>query len=440
MSARTCWAVFFALFCLTAFGAACGDDDDNDDSTAGDDDNDDNDNDNDDNDAGDDDDNCVGEGSGYAIEPDHLECCAGLDSVGCDTVDEETGECAACDGFTYCTNCGDGICGPEENKCRCPADCDTGDDDDTTPESPDYPNDDLLHVNDLQGLGTHNSYHIEPSLLIWPDYNYTHKPLDEQTEIGVRQFELDLHWIPSQGLRVFHAPIIDPLSTCEVFTDCLAALKEWSDGHPGHHPILVFLEPKNDLNISDIAAHAEDVEADILSVWPRDRILTPDDVRGEYDTLREAILTAGWPTLGATRNKIIFHAHSLDEFLANYHALYPELEGALMFTDSTPDDSYAGIMPLNDPIGDEAAIRDAVTQGFLVRTMAGDCCDEPEQNDYTRFEAALASGAHFISTDFPSPDNEYEYFVEIPAGNPSRCNPLTAPEFCTAADIENLPE
>jgi hypothetical protein len=157
-----------------------------------------------------------------------------------------------------------------------------------------------------------------------------------------------------------------------------------------------------------------------------------------HPTLRDAILADGWPTLGEARDKVLFHAHSLDAFLANYHALYPELADALMFTDSTPDDSHAAIMPMNDPIGDGERIRTAVAQGFLVRTMAGGCCDEPEANDYSRFDAALAAGAHFISTAFPAPTEDYAYFLAIPDGNPSRCNPLTAPDFCTPFDIEAL--
>ena len=317
-------------------------------------------------------------------------------------------------------------------------DDDAGDDDDD--DTPEYPNDGRLRVNDLQALGTHNSYHVEPPFLVVPSYNYTHKPLDEQADLGVRQFELDIHWIPGAGVKVFHAPIIDQVSTCDTLVECLGALKGWSDAHPGHHPLLVFLEPKDDLGVSQIAEHALDVEDDILSVWPRERILTPDDVRGEYETLREAITEGGWPTMGEARNKILFHAHSEDAFLANYHELYPDLVDAVMFTDSTPDDSYAAVMPINDPVGRADEIRAAVEQGFLVRTMAGGCCEQPEANDYARVEAALASGAHFISTDFPSADNEWGYVVSIPDGMPSRCNPLVAPEFCTPADVEDLPE
>jgi len=52
--------------------------------------------------------------------------------------------------------------------------------------------------------------------------------------------------------------------------------------------------------------------------------------------------------------------------------------------------------------------------------------------------AGLASGAHIISTDFPGMARGGVEGVRIPEGNPSRCNPLTAPTGCTPQAIEDL--
>lgn len=310
------------------------------------------------------------------------------------------------------------------------------DDDDTGPE---YPNDDQLRVNHVQSLGTHNSYHVKRDGISHPELKYSHEPLDVQLDIGVRQFELDLYWIPGLGLRVLHIPLIDPVTTCDTLPECLGIMKDWSDENPGHHPIWVFLEPKDDFLYYGINQHVDAFEPDILAAWPRERILAPDDVRGQYATLNEAITTEGWPTLGESRNKIILHAHDGGEFRDNYMDGAPNLEEKLMFVDSNPNDDFAATMPMNDPIGGQVSIQEAVTAGFMVRTRADSCCDYAINNDYSRFEAALTSGAHAISTDFPAPVEQYDYWVEIPEGNPSRCNPLTAPAWCTSEDIENLP-
>jgi hypothetical protein len=59
--------------------------------------------------------------------------------------------------------------------------------------------------------------------------------------------------------------------------------------------------------------------------------------------------------------------------------------------------------------------------------------------DVTQRDAALASGAQFVSTDYPVPDADFGtgYLVEIPGGMPARCNPISAPADCTPLDIEN---
>ncbi len=65
---------------------------------------------------------CVPEGESYPITPEHYECCEGLVPVSCSEPDKN-GDCKLCLGASFCTNCGDGKCGPGENVCRCPEDC-----------------------------------------------------------------------------------------------------------------------------------------------------------------------------------------------------------------------------------------------------------------------------------------------------------------------------
>ncbi|MCL4235067.1 MAG: hypothetical protein KJ042_11175 [Deltaproteobacteria bacterium] len=324
------------------------------------------------------------------------------------------------------------------------ADDDAGDDDtwpplpdDDEPERPDYPNDDVLRVNMIQAKGSHNSYHIQQGAITIPEYRYTHFPLDQELDAGVRQVELDVHY-KEDGIRVFHVPIIDRQTTCELFTDCLAIIKNWSDAHPGHHPLMIFVEPKDDIDFVKWPGLHGEIENEVLSVWPEERIVTPDEVRGDAATLRDAILTDGWPTLGETRDRVLFHLNAGGSFRDEYLADYPGLEGALMFIDSEPADDHAAVIVKNDPETDAAAILDAAAAGFVIRSRADSCCDEAINEDYTRFDLALDSGAHYISTDFPILGDEYNYVIDIPGGTPSRCNPITAPDFCQSSDIEAL--
>lgn len=74
------------------------------------------------------------------------------------------------------------------------------------------------------------------------------------------------------------------------------------------------------------------------------------------------------------------------------------------------------------------AVTALVKQGFVVRTMTDVSVGGSLNNNRTQLEAALASGAQILSTDFPAKVPETAYFVEV--GAPSRCNPVTAPADC----------
>ena len=97
---------------------------------------------------------------------------------------------------------------------------------------------------------------------------------------GVRRVELDIRWDARCGrFRVFHLPILDPRSTCDLFTDCLGVVRRWSDAHPSHHPLFLQIEPKDAWDAPTTEQRMTAMEAEILSVFPRELVVTPDEVR-----------------------------------------------------------------------------------------------------------------------------------------------------------------
>ena len=51
-------------------------------------------------------------------------------------------------------------------------------------------------------------------------------------------------------------------------------------------------------------------------------------------------------------------------------------------------------------------------------------------------EAAWASGAQFVSTDYVVPDLDFStYAAEVPGGCVGRCNPISAPADCDSEQI-----
>ena len=345
--------------------------------------------------------------------------------------------------------------------------------------------DDCVALNEVQTLGTHNSYHIQPapdlfSVLVAFDsqfrlVEYTHIPLDQQFDTeGIRQIEIDVFADPNGGLyarrgalivlgrdpntnipellapgfKVLHIQDVDFETTCLTFTSCLRTVKAWSDAHPKHLPIMILVEAKDDtipdpLNlgfavpIPFTSELFDALDAEIRSVFPPRQLITPDDIRRGRTTLEEAVLTLGWPRLGAARGKVLF---TLDN--ASKRNLYldghPSLAGRVLFTNASPGDPDAAFVEVNDAKGGATVIPDLVQSNYVVRTRADADTLEARAGDVSTRNAALQSGAQWVSTDYavPNPDFGTGYFVAIPGGNVARCNPVNAPIGCRSSALE----
>lgn len=297
--------------------------------------------------------------------------------------------------------------------------------------------DDTLPLTAIQALGTHNSTHIEPENPLDPSHRYTHPPLREQVDVhGVRQVELDLHHHEDLGFQVFHLPAIDEETTCLALTDCLGELKAWSDEHLCHLPLMVWMEPKDDMDmliegLTPLLDLQDKLEQTILSVWPRERIFTPDELRGDSPTLPEAVAARGWPALGELRGRAIFAMLDSGAHRARYLERSEVLADRLLFVDSDgPDDPFAATFKIDDH--DDPDLGPRLQEGFLVTTN-GDSADD---HTGARFAATLAAGPHYVATDrLQPPEGEP---ARIPGGSPARCNPVTAPEGCEVEQVEDL--
>jgi hypothetical protein len=317
-----------------------------------------------------------------------------------------------------------------------------------------------LRMNDLSAVGTHNSYklpmpaermeelrRVDPDAAIALDYG--HRPLVEQLDAGARQLELDIYQDPhggrfagasvdprmhQPGFKVLHIPGLDDQSSCVTFVQCLTIIRNWSDDHPQHVPILILLNAKDaaseieakagEMPLSEAAFDALDLE--IRGVLPPAKLIVPDDVQGRYPTLREAVLANNWPTLDEARGRFMFALDEGPEKVALYRGAHTSLEGRVMFVNAPEDSPAAAYLTLNHPLRDAERIARAVRAGFIVRTRADEGTLAARTNDTRQREAALASGAQYVSTDYLWPDPRFgtSYRVALPGGGPARCNPI----------------
>jgi hypothetical protein len=346
-----------------------------------------------------------------------------------------------------------------------------------------------LTLNQIQVIGSHNSYHQEPRPYLLDtliglssdaeQLEYSHAPLDDQFEtMGVRQIELDVFadaggglyddprlgpapgepadpdpYDPSTpamaapGFKVLHIQDVDYETTCQTLVACLDTVDGWSDANPGHLPLAILIEAKDDpvppeypdlgwVDPEPIDADALDaLDAEIRSVFTEDELFTPDDLQGSAETLNEAVLAGDWPTLDEAQGQVLFLLDNEGSMASTYSEGHTSLDGRVMFTSSPVGTDTSAFVKRNDPEGaNTAEIQDLVTDGYVVRTRSDDPTFEARSGDRTQQEAALTAGAQWVSTDYPVPGISARfgstYFTALPGFFPGRCNPVNAEGLC----------
>ena len=334
----------------------------------------------------------------------------------------------------------------------------------------------VLKMNQIQLIGTHNSYHIAPVSQVMKiiksvmpgeaaNISYTHRPLTEQlNSLGIRKLELDVFhdtkggafatplgaimavrkkWksfhpefdtesMMSPGMKIIHFPNFDFRSNTPTLKTALSELNKWSRGNNLHLPIMILIETKKSVaarkeNKSNIfeANDFRQLEKEIAEVLEPEQIITPNEVRGGHKTLNQAIRKGAWPLLAECRGKFILALDNQDVERTNYLKLHPGLKGALLFVSSPPGQPESAFLKINDPIANHSEIQKRIMEGYLIRTRADSDLIAGRINDYRQMNLAFSSGAQYISTDFPEKMAGYsDYTVQWPNGKVGRINPL----------------
>ena len=274
---------------------------------------------------------------------------------------------------------------------------------------PDTLLDDALRLNQIRYLATHNSYHRQagPLQLAVLDVvepgeaaklRYSHLDFYSQLDIGVRSFELDLRIYRSGKIENIHVPLVDNRGHSPVLRTALEEMLLWSERNPGHVPIIVIMEVKDDWRFLDPGLKKWSpeslIETDALirEIFGS-RLISPDAVRGNRDSVREAVTAAGWPLLGDSRGRFIFVFHQSDA--EYFNSEYFDDEERVCFYMDDPDSPEAAFILRNEPDSDD--IEKLLDEGFIIRTRADADCECSEERKTT----AIASGAQIISTEYP---------------------------------------
>lgn len=363
-----------------------------------------------------------------------------------------------------------------------------------------------LKLNQIQLLGTHNSYampldsnilsYLDPLIAKqmeqflanmsedararYEEYHpnqvtmsealaYDHPDFPTQLDAGIRSLELDVYHDPAggrfmkpaayeflqnqgktdllpldtnglsqAGFKVLHMADVDFRTHYPTFVGALQTLKSWSEAHPRHIPLFIMIEAKdrstpmfpNPTEVLPFDQKAFDhLDSVVFSILGKENMIIPDDVRGNYATLEEAVKAQNWPLLSESLGKFVFMLLPTTAGLITetpYVNGRPSLEGRAMFLLSDPGFPHSAFLLVDNAVMRKESIQEQVKQGYIVRSRSDIETYEAKVNDMSRAKAAFESGAQVISTDFFRPGNPYgtDYVVELPGGGDVRCNPV----------------
>ena len=333
-----------------------------------------------------------------------------------------------------------------------------------------------LRLNDIQMVGSHNSYRtgIAPAILAYLGetrrdavhaFRYGNPPLASQLALGIRQIELDTFADPQggrfadpmgeriapsgldrktmaqPGFKVMHIPGLDYAVNCATLVACLEDVRDWSLSNPRHSPVFITIDSKDypfsfpgaivPLRLSPELL--DDLDREIRSVFPPNMLITPDDVRGSSPTLRGSVLHGGWPSLAASRGKVMIIFDVGTRTADSYRRGHPSLRGRAMFSLYPETDAEAATIIVQNPRASVGHIQKLVKQGFIVRTRSDADMVEGRRQDFTGWHAARNSGAQMISTDYsprPGGPAPASFRFSFPGGELVRCNPVRVPGNC----------
>ena len=286
-------------------------------------------------------------------------------------------------------------------------------------------NPDKLMLNEIQVIGSHNSYKesIDPSLFAYisktesasvSTIDYSHISLLQQLNLGLLDLEIDIYAdpeggkyshplgaqiVPGQppfdqdsvmkepGFKVLHIPDIDFRSNCLTLKRCLQELKSWSEKHPYHYPVFITMNAKDEgikregftIPQKFYSSTFDSLDQEIITYLGKENLITPEMVKRKYPTLENAVLNQNWPLIENLKGKFLFVLDETGDKITTYIKGHPSLQGRILFTNSEPGTPEAAVIILNDAKKD--SIQAMVKKGYIVRTRADADTKEARNND-----------------------------------------------------------
>ena len=300
---------------------------------------------------------------------------------------------------------------------------------------------DGVKFNEVAYIATHNSYQLPSVPTIQKFFDnlealtfggvsgekpeFCSDTLTEQLNLGIRSVELDIQTVVDGDEVSFvcsHSPLLDMTSTCYNFELALEEIRMWSDANPRHLPITIIIEPKEffllEYGMRFFNLEYANVLDNLVSEVFGDKLITPSEMMGEYDSFREMREADDWMTLEECAGRVAVFFHDTDFVTEKYIAQDETIKTRSMFPMLRYDDrdkSYASVLIVNKPDEIEKYSQELVyDKNLIVRTMV-DSYGSYNEDDRRK---TLESGAQILSTDYPKKADMtgVEYYVDFGNG------------------------
>jgi hypothetical protein len=339
-----------------------------------------------------------------------------------------------------------------------------------------------LRINEIQTVGTAESYKLRPSREMLSligmgsnadrnALNFALPPIASQLDENARSLQFDVSYDPKGGLfkhpagasmasqlmlddylaamsapgfKVIHVLDVDFNSSCLTLVTCLQKVAKWSRRHSTHVPITIIIRTNDTRTPMPGATRPllfdrgafDALEREILSVFQRHELITPDIVQASYPTLGKAVAAYNWPKLGQSRGRVLFVLDDTPEKTGLYLGSPGSRQQRIMFITTDEQSPFAAFISIPDPVRNAERIIKDVRAGLMVITRADSESSEARSGSTLRRDWALASGAQIILTNFIRADSSLgTYRVGLSSGRPAQCNVQIALERCGGFEL-----
>ena len=175
------------------------------------------------------------------------------------------------------------------------------------------------------------------------------------------------------------------------------------------------------------------LDAEIRAVFQPDELITPDQMKGARQSAGSGAVRR-LAQAGRSARQGDVPAGRQAEKTDLYAGPAKSLQGRPMFIATDEKSPLASFICIDDPVKDQARIAGDVAAGFMVKTRADADTREAREGETARRDAAFASGAQIVATNFLMPDKKIgDYQVNLARRAPSaQCDAKLPGQQCVS--------